>query len=71
MDNESTIMGYLHRKTIKRASVVLLKSLDKILANYIRIFEPMVIKSLKVSIYFSSMLFYNQKIGFLAIHSDK
>lgn len=48
LDNENTIMGYLHRKGIKRGSVILLKSSDKILANYIRIFEPMVIKSLKV-----------------------
>lgn len=41
-------MGYLHRKDVKKRPVVLSRSSDKILANYIRIFEPMVIKSLKV-----------------------
>nr|CAH7759250.1 unnamed protein product [Callosobruchus chinensis] len=47
LDDDSTVMGYLHRKDVKRRSVILTKSSDKILANYIRIFEPMVIKSLR------------------------
>lgn len=42
---DSTVMGYLHRKNVK---VTLSKSCEKTLANYIRIFEAMVIKSLKV-----------------------
>ncbi|KAJ8914559.1 hypothetical protein NQ315_010023 [Exocentrus adspersus] len=46
-DGDSTVMGYLHRKDVKKRPVVLSKSSDKTLANYIRIFEPMVIKSLK------------------------
>nr|XP_023020492.1 huntingtin [Leptinotarsa decemlineata] len=46
-DDDSTVMGYLHRTDVKRRSVVLSRSSDKILAEYIRIFEPMVIKSLK------------------------
>ncbi|XP_018571399.1 huntingtin [Anoplophora glabripennis] len=46
-DGDSTVMGYLHRKDVKKRPVVLSRSSDKILANYIRIFEPMVIKSLK------------------------
>jgi huntingtin len=45
-DGDSTLMGYLHRKEMKPPLSV--RSSDKILANYIRIFEPMVIKSLKV-----------------------
>ncbi|CAH1990108.1 unnamed protein product [Acanthoscelides obtectus] len=47
LDDDSTVMGYLHRKDVKRRSVILTKSSDKILATYIRIFEPMVIKSLR------------------------
>nr|CAI5834824.1 unnamed protein product [Callosobruchus analis] len=47
LDDDSTVMGYLHRKDVKRRSVILTKTSDKILANYIRIFEPMVIKSLR------------------------
>ncbi|XP_022909585.2 huntingtin [Onthophagus taurus] len=43
-DSDNTVMGYLHRKEIKKPVP---KGSDKILANYIRIFEPMVIKSLK------------------------
>ncbi|KAJ8928271.1 hypothetical protein NQ314_019222 [Rhamnusium bicolor] len=46
-DSDSTLMGYLHRKDVKKRPVVLSRSSDKVLANYIRIFEPMVIKSLK------------------------
>ncbi|CAH1155948.1 unnamed protein product [Phaedon cochleariae] len=46
-DDDSTVMGYLHRKDVKPRPVVLSRSSDKVLANYIRIFEPMVIKSLK------------------------
>ncbi|KAJ8959892.1 hypothetical protein NQ318_011628 [Aromia moschata] len=46
-DGDSTLMGYLHRKDVKKRSVVLTRSSDKVLANYIRIFESMVIKSLK------------------------
>lgn len=38
-------MGYLHRREVKKT--VLAKGSDKILVSYIRIFEPMVIKSLK------------------------
>lgn len=45
-DGDSTVMGYLHRRETKK--ITLTKGSDKILANYIRIFEPMVIKSLKV-----------------------
>lgn len=45
-DGDNTIMGYLHRRDVKPALTS--RSSDKILANYIRIFEPMVIKSLKV-----------------------
>ncbi|CAH2020477.1 unnamed protein product, partial [Acanthoscelides obtectus] len=48
LDDDSTVMGYLHRKDVKRRSVILTKSSDKILATYIRIFEPMVIKSLRI-----------------------
>ena len=47
-DGDYTVMGYLHRKDVKP---LISRSSDKILANYIRIFEPMVIKSLKVSSY--------------------
>ncbi|XP_063922689.1 huntingtin isoform X2 [Zophobas morio] len=43
-DGDYTVMGYLHRKDVKP---LISRSSDKILANYIRIFEPMVIKSLK------------------------
>ncbi|XP_008191527.2 huntingtin [Tribolium castaneum] len=43
-DGDSTLMGYLHRRDAKPLPV---RNSDKILANYIRIFEPMVIKSLK------------------------
>lgn len=46
-DGDNTVMGYLHRKEHKKSSV-LPRGADKILANYIRLFEPMVIKSLKV-----------------------
>ncbi|RZC38340.1 huntingtin-like [Asbolus verrucosus] len=45
-DGDSTIMGYLHRKDMTKPQLPP-RSSDKILANYIRIFEPMVIKSLK------------------------
>lgn len=55
-DEENTMLGYLHRISIKRGSVVLPRSSDKILANYIRIFEPMVIKSLKVILKFNEFL---------------
>lgn len=48
-DSDSTVMGYLHRKDVKQT---LPKSCEKTLANYIRIFEPMVIKSLKVFKFF-------------------
>ncbi|XP_017781525.1 PREDICTED: huntingtin [Nicrophorus vespilloides] len=43
-DGDSTVMGYLHRKENKIGAN---KGSDRILANYIRIFEPMVIESLK------------------------
>lgn len=49
-EDDSTVMGYLHRKDAKRRSIILTRTSDKTLANYIRIFEPMVIKSLKVRI---------------------
>ncbi|KAK9879932.1 hypothetical protein WA026_008441 [Henosepilachna vigintioctopunctata] len=42
---DNTVMGYLHRNTHR--NLILGRNLDKVLANYIRIFEPMVIKSLK------------------------
>lgn len=44
-DSDSTIMGYLHRKDSKKLAP-LSKVPDKI-ANYIKMFEPMVIKSLR------------------------
>uniref|UniRef100_A0A6P7F8J4 Huntingtin-like n=1 Tax=Diabrotica virgifera virgifera TaxID=50390 RepID=A0A6P7F8J4_DIAVI len=47
LDDDNTVMGYLHRRDTKRRSVILTRTSDKTLANYIRIFEPMVIKSLK------------------------
>lgn len=46
-DGDKTIMGYLHRRESK-TSTTLPKGSDKILASYIRMFEPMVIKSLEV-----------------------
>lgn len=46
-DGDNVVMGYLHRK--EKKSAVLPRGADKILANYIRLFEPMVIKSLKVN----------------------
>ncbi|XP_056637539.1 huntingtin [Diorhabda sublineata] len=46
-EDDSTVMGYLHRKNSKRTSINLNRTSDVTLANYIRIFEPMVIKSLK------------------------
>lgn len=47
-DSDHIMMGYLHRKEIKQAHKTLSRSADKIaLANYIRLFEPMVIKALK------------------------
>lgn len=57
-DGDSTVMGYLHRKTITKKSTTLSRSSDKILANYIRIFEPMVIKSLKVISLFSDLIVF-------------
>ncbi|KAF5303786.1 hypothetical protein FQR65_LT08121 [Abscondita terminalis] len=45
-DGDNVVMGYLHRRDSKK-SVVLSRGADSILANYIRLFEPMVIKSLK------------------------
>ncbi|XP_060528068.1 huntingtin [Cylas formicarius] len=45
-DGDYTIMGYLHRPGLK-SIVSISKASDKTLADYIRIFEPMVIKSLK------------------------
>ncbi|CAG9829715.1 unnamed protein product [Diabrotica balteata] len=47
IDDDNTVMGYLHRRDSKRRSVILTRTSDKTLENYIRIFEPMVIKSLK------------------------
>lgn len=47
-DGDNTVMGYLHRKDVSKTPLAA-RSSDKILASYIRIFEPMVIKSLKVS----------------------
>lgn len=44
---DTTVMGYLHHKDKK--SLLLPRGADKILSNYIRLFEPMVIMSLKVS----------------------
>lgn len=46
-EDDSTVMGYLHRTNSKRRSINLNRTSDITLANYIRIFEPMVIKSLK------------------------
>ncbi|CAH0556043.1 unnamed protein product [Brassicogethes aeneus] len=46
-DGDNTLMGYLHRKDVKKQTSLVNRSSDKTLANYIRIFEPMVIKSLK------------------------
>lgn len=51
MDNEHSVMGYLHRKDRKQNTNFksLSRTADKTaLANYIRLFEPMVIKALKV-----------------------
>ncbi|KAK4875471.1 hypothetical protein RN001_011893 [Aquatica leii] len=45
-DGDNVVMGYLHRRDSKK-SLVLPRGTDSILANYIRLFEPMVIKSLK------------------------
>ncbi|XP_030750206.1 huntingtin isoform X2 [Sitophilus oryzae] len=45
-DGDSTVMGYLHRRDVKKP-ITFTRASDKTLANYIRIFEPMVIKSLK------------------------
>ncbi|CAG9862370.1 unnamed protein product [Phyllotreta striolata] len=45
--DDGSVIGFLHRTKAKRRSVILTRTSDKILANYIRIFEPMVIKSLK------------------------
>lgn len=47
--SDTTVMGYLHRKENKK-SLLLPRGADKILANYIRLFEPMVITSLKVTV---------------------
>ncbi|XP_045472991.1 huntingtin [Harmonia axyridis] len=44
-DGDNTMMGYLHRNARRKPTVS--ANLDKVLANYIRIFEPMVIRSLK------------------------
>lgn len=48
-DGDVTIMGYLHRKEAKKVGSCT-KGCDKILSSYIRIFEPIVIKSLEVSV---------------------
>lgn len=48
-DGDSTIMGYLHRRDGKKTTAISRTS-DKTLASYIRIFEPIVINSLKVRI---------------------
>uniref|UniRef100_A0A1Y1K0T3 Huntingtin n=1 Tax=Photinus pyralis TaxID=7054 RepID=A0A1Y1K0T3_PHOPY len=45
-DGDSVVMGYLHRRNSKK-SLGLPRGADSILASYIRLFEPMVIKSLK------------------------
>ncbi|KAF5273906.1 hypothetical protein FQA39_LY01021 [Lamprigera yunnana] len=45
-DGDDIVMGYLHRKDSKK-SMVLPRGADTILTSYIRLFEPMVIKSLK------------------------
>lgn len=50
MDSDHVMMGYLHRKDIKQSTSFksLPRGADKTaLANYIRLFEPMVIKALK------------------------
>ncbi|XP_044753476.1 huntingtin isoform X2 [Coccinella septempunctata] len=44
-DGDSSMMGYLHRNAKRKANIS--TNLDKVLANYIRIFEPMVIRSLE------------------------
>lgn len=48
-DSDHVVMGYLHRRDIKQQSFkALSRGADKqALANYIRLFEPMVIKALK------------------------
>lgn len=43
--SDSVVMGYLHRREAKKTLTA--KSSDKILESYIRIFEYLVIKSLK------------------------
>uniref|UniRef100_A0AAR5QD03 Huntingtin n=1 Tax=Dendroctonus ponderosae TaxID=77166 RepID=A0AAR5QD03_DENPD len=45
-DGDNTLMGYLHRKDVKKP-VAIARASDKILASYIPIFEPIVINSLK------------------------
>lgn len=64
-DGDSDMMEYLHRSAKRKTTVS--ANLDKVLANYIRIFEPMVIRSLKVS--FISSVHNNKVDSELKTHS--
>ncbi|XP_076265784.1 huntingtin isoform X2 [Rhynchophorus ferrugineus] len=55
-DGDSTIMGYLHRRDIKKP-ISITRTSDKILASYLKIFEPIVIKSLEEYIITSNVKF--------------
>ncbi|XP_066154208.1 huntingtin [Euwallacea fornicatus] len=63
-DGDDTLMGYLHRKGVKKLTATS-KSLDKTLASYIRIFEPIVINSLKQYTITSDVLFQCQVLHLL------
>ncbi|KAL3269433.1 hypothetical protein HHI36_008503 [Cryptolaemus montrouzieri] len=63
-DGDNTVMGYLHRTNKRKA--VFTRNLDKVLANYIRIFEPMVIKSLKQYTITSDVILQGQVLQLLS-----
>ncbi|XP_050315238.1 huntingtin-like [Anthonomus grandis grandis] len=63
-DRDRTIMGYLHRRDVKKNPVISRTS-DKTLASYIRIFESMVINSLEQYTVTSDVLFQSHVLKLL------